>query len=71
MALLITTVYGCEPVALTASVAVIVKLNVPAALGVPFKTPVDAVKVMPVGIAPDETESVFVPVPPEATTVCK
>ena len=65
---LITTVYACEPVAPTVSVAVMVKLNVPLALGAPDSVPA-AVKVRPVGTVPTVTENVESPVPPVAATV--
>ena len=48
---------------------VIVKLNVPATVGVPLRMPVPGVKVIPVGMAPAEIESVFVPVPFAEVTV--
>lgn len=52
---LTTTEYGCAAVAPTLSVAVIVKLNVPAALDVPVTAPVDVFNDSPVGSAPAVT----------------
>jgi hypothetical protein len=61
--------YGRPPGQLLASVAVIVKLNWPAVVGVPEITPVVALSVRPGGSAPLETEKVYGGVPPVAETV--
>jgi hypothetical protein len=61
--------YGRLPGQLLASVAVIVKLKVPATLGVPEMTPVVALNVRPLGSAPLETVKVYGAVPPTAETV--
>jgi hypothetical protein len=45
-----------------------VKVNVPAAVGVPVRLPV-ALRVRPVGSAPVETDQVNGAVPPEAASV--
>ena len=50
------------------SVAVTVKLNVPAAVGVPDRTPAE-VSVSPVGMAPTVTANVYGDVPPDAVIV--
>ena len=65
----ITMEYGRLPGQLLASVAVIVKLKVPAAVGVPEMTPVVALSVKPFGSAPIETVKVYGPVPPTAEIV--
>ena len=52
---LTVTEYACEAVAPTVSVAVIVKLNVPAAVVVPVIAPVDAFNDNPVGSEPADT----------------
>ena len=65
----ITMEYGRAPGQLFASVAVIVKLKVPAAVGVPEMTPVVALSVSPFGRAPLETVKVYGAVPPTAETV--
>jgi hypothetical protein len=59
-----------EAVAFDASVAVTVKLVIPcAALGVPDKTPVIVLKLIPAGKVPPEIEYVIVPVNPVVLTV--
>jgi len=58
MAALMVTVYEREPVAPLPSVAVIVKLLVAAALGVPVMAPVDAFSAKPAGSAPELTLNV-------------
>lgn len=57
------------PVAL--SVTVIVKLNVPPALGVPLITPVAEFKVRPVGKEPVVTAKVYGDCPPVAAKVAE
>ena len=52
---LTTIEYACAVVELTVSVAVIVKLNVPAALEVPAIAPLDAFSDSPVGRLPADT----------------
>jgi hypothetical protein len=69
MAGFITTVYGCAPVAETLSVAKIVKLNVPTAVGVPLITPVTGLNDKPVGKAPEDNDKVNGAVPPTAVIV--
>ena len=54
-------------VALAASAAWMVKLNVPAAMGVPVRLPA-ALRVRPVGSAPED-DQVYGEVPPVATRV--
>src|SRR3954452_5548021 len=59
----------CEPVQrLTVSVAVMVKLNRPVAVGVPLIAPPLASD-KPPGRAPDVTANVYGPVPPDAVTL--
>ena len=53
----------------TVSVAVMSKLYVAAAVGVPLITPVLASKLKPVGKEPEETLNVLAPVPLDADTV--
>ena len=64
-----TTEYACAAVAPTVSIALIVKLNVPAADVVPVIAPVDVFSDRPVGSEPAETLYVGVPVPPDAVTL--
>lgn len=52
-----------------ASVAVIVKSKVPAAVGIPSMAPVVALSVSPVGSVPIEAAKVYGAVPPTAETV--
>jgi hypothetical protein len=68
-ALGIEIVYARLPGQLLASVAVIVKLNWPAVVGVPEMTPVVALSVRPGGSAPLETVKVYGAVPPVAEIV--
>ena len=65
----ITMEYGRLPGQPFASVAVIVKLKVPARVSVPEMTPVLALSVKPFGSAPLETVKVYGAVPPTAETV--
>jgi hypothetical protein len=59
------------PVLLASSVTWRVKLNVPAALGVPVMSPVLLFKLKPVGSDPTVTAKfVYVPDPPKAVIVC-
>ena len=53
-----------------ASVTLTVKLNVPAAVGVPLKTPAE-LKLKPPGTDPELTDHVSVPVPPVVAKVCE
>jgi hypothetical protein len=53
------------------SVALIVKLEVPAAFGVPLSAPVELFNVNPPGSVPPDTENVYEPVPPLAVMVCE
>ena len=69
IAALTVTVYAREPVAPTVSVAVIVKLNVPAALAVPVIAPLELFSDKPVGKLPADTLNVIAPVPPVVVTV--
>ena len=66
---LIVTLYARDPVDPRLSFAVIVKLNVPAADGVPVIAPVDAFNDSPVGNAPALMANVYGAVPPDAVTV--
>ena len=66
---LTTTVYAWLAVADTLSVAVIVKFDVAALVGVPLITPVLASRLSPVGKLPEVTANVLAPVPPVAETV--
>ena len=61
--------YACDAVIELLSVAVIVKLYVPALVGVPVIAPVDALSVRPLGSAPDVTLNVTGAVPPDVCTV--
>ena len=65
----ITIEYGLLPGQLLASVALIVKLNWPAVVGVPEMTPVVPLSVKPFGSDPLETVKVYGPVPPVAEIV--
>ena len=47
-----TSVYAREPVALTLSVAVMVRVDVPPVLGVPLMTPVEVFRLRPAGRVP-------------------
>ena len=58
------TEYACDPVAPSVSVAVIVKLNVAALVGVPVMAPVVALRARPAGKLPAVTANVDAPVPP-------
>jgi hypothetical protein len=64
-AALITSEYARDPVAPSPSVAETVKLNVPFAVAVPVKAPVD-VSARPAGRAPALMLNVYVPLPPIA-----
>ena len=66
IAALISSEYARDPVAPRPSVAVSVKLNVPLAVAVPVKAPVDALSTRPAGSAPEQTLNVYVPLPPIA-----
>jgi hypothetical protein len=68
---LIVTAYACEPVAPKPSVAVTVKLDVAAVVGVPVIAPVAALSERPAGKLPAETLNVYEPLPPVALTVCE
>ena len=61
--------YARDPVEPTVSVAVIVKLNVAAAEGVPVSAPVDELSARPAGKLPAVTAKVAAPVPPVALIV--
>ena len=67
----ITMVYARDPVAPSVSVPVIVKLNVPAALGVPVIAPLAALSDTPAGNEPTVTANVTAPVPPVELTLCE
>jgi hypothetical protein len=71
IAAFIVTAYACEPVAPRPSVAVIVKFDVAAVVGVPVIAPVAAFSESPVGKLPAETLNVYEPLPPLALTVCE
>ena len=60
--------YAVDPVAPSESVAMIVKLNEPDAVGVPLIAPVATLNDSPAGRLPADTLSVTVPVPPVAVT---
>ena len=68
-AALIAGLYDCTPVTPFASVAVMSRLLLPAALGVPLSTPA-LVSVRPAGKAPEVTAKAYGPVPPDAVNVC-
>src|SRR6478736_906657 len=57
------SVYACEPVAPTESVAIIVNIKDPVAVGVPFRTPVPVLKFIPGGSVPLGAEKVLLTVP--------
>ena len=61
--------YDCVAVTLFASVASIVKLYDPAAVGVPLIAPVEVSKLKPVGNDPADTENDTGAVPPDVATV--
>ena len=67
--LAIVIVYRRLPVQPVASVAVIVKVNVPTVVGVPVIAPVLELRSRPVGSEPLDTENVYGEVPPEPETV--
>ena len=71
MAALIVTLYARAPVAPRPSVAVIVKLEVAAVVGVPVIAPVAAFNDRPAGKLPADTPNVYEPLPPVALTVCE
>ena len=54
---------------LSLSVTCTVKLDVPAAVGIPLITPVDALMDNPTGSAPDEMDQLYGVAPPVALTV--
>ena len=65
------TVNGCvaeSGFGVAESVAVIDAVNVPCVVGVPETTPSLAFSVNPGGSEPDETDHVYGPTPPAATT---
>src|SRR5690606_17887038 len=64
-----TSVYAQEPVVPSASVAVAVKLKLPACVGVPLRVP-SVARPMPVGSVP-VIANVYPGVPPLATSVCE
>ena len=68
---MIVTLYARAPVAPRPSVAVIVKFEVAAVVGVPVIAPVAAFSDTPAGKLPAETLNVYEPVPPVALTVCE
>ena len=68
-AALITIESAFVPVALTVSVALAVKLDVPAVVGVPVIAPVDELSDRPAGRVPDEMDQARAPVPPVAARV--
>ena len=61
--------YACVAVTLFASVASIVKLYAPAAVGVPLIAPVEVSSDNPVGNDPVDTENDTGAVPPDVATV--
>ena len=65
----IVTVSGFDAVAPAASVTTTVKLNGPAAEGVPLMTPALVMGFNPVGSAPPDNDQLSVPVPPVAAIV--
>src|SRR3954452_20116746 len=67
--LAIVTVYRRLPAQPVASVAVMVKLNVPAVVGVPVMAPELPLRISPVGSAPLEMVNVYGAVPPDPETV--
>ena len=71
IAALMVTAYARAPVAPRPSVAVIVKFEVAAVVGVPVIAPVAAFIESPAGKLPAETLNVYEPVPPVALTVCE
>jgi hypothetical protein len=68
-AALTATDRACVADAPSASATLAVKLDVPAAEGVPVMAPVDALRESPVGNAPAEIDQVNAPVPPVAVIV--
>jgi len=67
--LLMTLVYACKPVQPLESVAVTVKVNVPAVVGVPDITPVPVLNNIPLGSDPAVMLNIYGAVPPVAVTV--
>jgi hypothetical protein len=67
---LITTEYEVVAVLLALSAALMVKLKVPDAVGVPLKTPAE-LKLNPAGSVPALTDHVYGVVPPLAASVCE
>lgn len=67
--LAIVPLYACDALTELPSVAVMVKLYAPAAVGVPLIAPVEVSRLKPVGNAPDVTLKVTGAVPPEVCTV--
>lgn len=65
----ITMLSALVPVALTVSVAIAVKLEVPETVGVPVMAPVEELSDSPVGSVPLEIDHVGAPVPPVAVSV--
>jgi hypothetical protein len=55
----------------TVSVAVTVKIDIPAADGIPEITPVEAFRLNPAGKPPEMMDHVSAPVPPAADNVCE
>ena len=71
IAALIVTLYARASVAPRPSVAVMVKLEVAAVVGVPVIAPVAAPKDKPAGKLPADTLNVYEPFPPVAETFCE
>src|SRR3954451_3365252 len=61
--------YARLPVLPEPAVALIVKLEVPAVVGIPEIRPVEPLSVNPAGSAPESTVKVYPPVPPLAVIV--
>jgi hypothetical protein len=66
----IVSVYACIAEPPTVSAALIVKLEVPAVVGVPVNAPAE-LKVNPAGSVPELTDQVNDGVPPEAAKLCE
>ena len=61
----------CETAGISESVTIMVKFDVPVAVGVPLIAPVAAFNVNPAGKVPLKMDHVYGAAPPVAATVCE